>query len=150
MKTSSSPQHHLSGHKGFSLIELMVVVAIIAILSKIALPAYGEYITRGKFPEATANLVGKQLSIEQYYLDNRTYVGAPGCASDTASSTNFSFACSASDASSYQLDATGKNSMVGFAFTIDQSNAKTTSAVATGWSMPSPNNCWISKKGGAC
>jgi type IV pilus assembly protein PilE len=41
--------------------------------------------------------------------------------------------------------------MAGFTFTIDQSGAKTTVVPSgIGWTAPSPNNCWVTKKGGLC
>jgi type IV pilus assembly protein PilE len=136
--------------RGFSLIELLVAIAIVGILTKLALPSYQDYLTRGKFPEAVANLSSKQLLIEQWFADNRTYVGAPACTADTATSRYFDFACTASAANTFELQATGKSSMLGFNFTINQSNIKTTAAVPTDWTLPTPNNCWITNKGGVC
>jgi len=77
--------------RGFTLIELMIVVAIIAILSTIAYPAYTDYITRGKITEATSALASKRILMEQFFQDNRTYASAPACNSDTATSSNFTF-----------------------------------------------------------
>lgn len=151
MQTTSRPLRHA----GFTLIEVMIVVAIVAILATIAAPSYRDYITRGKFPEATARLATKQVQMEQFFQDSRTYVGGPACTSDTASSQYFDFSCPTSGAGTpsttgYLLRAVGKASMTGFTFTIDQSGAKTTAAVAAGWAQPSPNTCWIIKKGGVC
>jgi type IV pilus assembly protein PilE len=130
------------------LIELMVVVAIIGILSAIALPSYQSYVMRGKIPDATSTLSLKAVKLEQYYQDNKTYVGATDCASDTTTSKYFSFQCTASSATAYTLAATGAGSMAGFTYTIDQSNAKATTAVPSGWTANSA--CWVTNTGGSC
>ncbi len=146
----TKPRHQVRPSSGFTLIEIMVTVAIIAILSAIALPAYSDYVTRGKIPEAVSNLGTKSLQIEQWFLDNRTYVGATACASDTTTSRYFDFSCSVSNATTFTLLATGKSSMLGFTYSIAPNNAKTTVAVPTGWSLPTTNNCWVTNKGGVC
>lgn len=58
---------------GFSLIELMVVVAIIGILGTIAYPSYTEYVRRGGRSEATAALLEAQQFMERYYAANNRY-----------------------------------------------------------------------------
>ncbi len=63
--------------KGFTLIEVMIVVAIVAVLAAIALPNYSDYIKRGKIIEATSALSDARTRFNQFYLDHRTYVG--GC-----------------------------------------------------------------------
>jgi type IV pilus assembly protein PilE len=135
---------------GFTLIELLVTVVIISIVAAIALPSYADYVIRGKIPDATAGLATRQVQMEQYFQDNQTYVGAPACTSDSTSSNYFTFACASSSATAYQLNATGSGTMSGFTFTVDQSNVKTMAAVPSGWSAHSPNNCWVTKKGGVC
>jgi type IV pilus assembly protein PilE len=52
--------------RGFTLIELMITVAVIAILSAVALPSYREYVIRGNVPEATSRLATKQVQMEQF------------------------------------------------------------------------------------
>ena len=143
-----SPIRHPAS--GFSLIELMIAVAISGIIAAVALPAYTSYVTQGKIPDALSLLSTKQLQIEQAFLDSRTYIGAAACVADTASSKYFDFSCTTQTATTYTLKATGKNTMAGFAYTIDQTNTKTTFAVPTGWAQPSPNTCWVTKKGGVC
>ena len=75
---------------GFTLIEVMIVVAIVAILTAIALPSYKDYIRRGRLPEAFNALADYRTKMEQYYQDNRNYGSAASkCAdSTTASSWN--------------------------------------------------------------
>lgn len=134
--------------QGFSLIELMVALAISAIIGAVALPAYQNYALQGKIPSALSILSTKQLQLEQFFLDNRTYVGGPACTADTTSSSYFNFACPTLTAATYQITATGKSTMTGFTYTIDQNNVKATTTVPSGWT--GATNCWITKKGGVC
>ena len=60
-------------NKGFTLIELMVVVAILAVISAIAIPAYTGYIKAAKMSEAQNNLAALRLAQEEFFLDNNTY-----------------------------------------------------------------------------
>ena len=140
-------------HRGFTLIEVMITVAIIGILSAIALPAYRDYITRGRIPEATSQLASKQVKMEQWFQDSRSYRAATGTdcyvgASDTTSSRFFTFTCTASSATAYTITATGTGAMTGFAYTVDQSGNKATTGVPTGWATST--TCWVIKKGGVC
>jgi type IV pilus assembly protein PilE len=59
--------------KGFTLIELMIVVAIIAIVATIALPAYQQSLRKSKRSDAKGGLVDAASRLEQYYLDNKQY-----------------------------------------------------------------------------
>ena len=135
-------------HKGFSLVELMVTVAIVGILSTIAFPAYMDYVLRAKLTDADVQLSSGRTQMEQYYQDNRIY----NCAGFTPSASQyFTFSCVvANGGNSYTLTANGINASptAGFTFTIDESNNKQTTAVPPGW-LPS-GTCWITKKGGAC
>jgi len=137
---------------GFTLIEILVVILIIGILAAVALPSYGDYVRRGKIPDATATLSSKAAQMELFFQDNRSYVNADGtmnsiCAPDN-SSKYFDFTCVA-DPTSFTLTATGKGSMQGFSFTLDQNSVRT-SAVSgvAGWS--GATNCWVTRKGGEC
>lgn len=62
--------------KGFTLIELMVVVAIIGILVSIAYPSYQDSITRSRRADAKAALVGFASAMERHFTVNNSYCGA--------------------------------------------------------------------------
>ena len=70
-----------SKSRGFTLVELMVTVVIIAILSAIAVPAYRSYVQRSKRSGATSALLRIQASQEKFFLQNNAYsanlVGVP-------------------------------------------------------------------------
>jgi type IV pilus assembly protein PilE len=145
--------------KGFTLVELMIVVVIVGILAVVAFPAYSNYVIRGKIPQATSALASKRIQMEQYFQDNHTYATATAtgqpCATDTAgdppaSSKYFTFSCPvAPTATTYSIQAAGTGSMAGFTYTIDQNNTKASTITASGWAATS-TTCWITKQGGAC
>ncbi len=59
--------------QGFTLIEVMIVVVIVAILSSVAYPAYTDYVRRRQLQEAFTNLANYRIQMEPYYQDNRRY-----------------------------------------------------------------------------
>ena len=136
---------------GFTLIELLIAVAIVGILAAIALPAYNQYVVRGKFTEAYSNLLAMRTQSEQWFQDNRTYAGMP-CS--TTNARYFTYACSGLSATTYTITASGiaATDVSGFAFSIDQSNARATvvtgAAATKGWTGNA--TCWIVRKGGTC
>jgi type IV pilus assembly protein PilE len=151
-----------SGASGFTLIELMITVAIVAILATVALPSYREYILRGQLVDATNALSVFRGNMERYFQDNRTYaaVGAikPPCdTSDTSADAvrqrtagSFVVSCAATPtATTYTLQAIGSGPTRNFTYTVDQSDTRATPSVgATGWRTST--SCWILKKGQSC
>lgn len=65
----------MNAQKGFTLIELMIVVAIIGILAAIAIPAYQDYIARAQVSEAFAMTAGQKTAIAEYAQNNGAYPG---------------------------------------------------------------------------
>jgi len=134
---------------GFSLIELLVVVAIVGILAAIALPAYRDYVTRGKLAEAYSFLGAQRVKMEQYYADMRDYT--TGCvAYPPATGKYFTLTCDTLAVNTYRVVATGKASegTGSFVFTIDQNNNRATTGVPAGWTAQA--GCWIRNKTGDC
>ncbi|MDM0075146.1 type IV pilin protein [Variovorax sp. J2P1-59] len=146
--------------EGFTLIEVMITVAIIGILAAVAYPSYTDYVRRGQVVEATNALATMRANMERHFQDNRTYdtVGTftSPCEVDASARTfgNFVISCTdagAPSATAYVLTATGSGPVSGAAYTINQVNARGTTGVPTGsgWTS-SCTSAWILKKGQAC
>jgi type IV pilus assembly protein PilE len=137
--------------QGVTLIELMVVVLIVSILGAIGLPAYRDYVTRGKLAEAFTNLAATRVKMEQYYQDMRTYTGAgvAGTVAPCPTGRYFTYRCVTAD-QTYVLTATGvsTDATAGFTFTVDQNNNRATTAAPSGWTTKP--TCWIRNKAGDC
>ena len=131
---------------GFTLAELLTVVTIIGILSAVGIPAYNDYVTRTKIAEATSALSDGRIKMEQFFQDNRTYVGGPA----PAATSYFTYAVSGLSTTAYTITATGTLSMAGYSYTINQANTKTTTAIPGSWIPASPGtlpvSCWVVKK----
>lgn len=136
----------IQGRRGFTLIEVLVVVAIVGILSAIAVPTYRDYVVRARLTEAFSGLGGVQAAAEEFWNTSspHTYAGFTGV---PASSTSFTFALTTATESAFTVTATGIGQMDGFVYTIDQ-NGNRTSSGPSGWG--SSSSCWIDRKGGAC
>jgi type IV pilus assembly protein PilE len=138
--------------RGVTLIELMIAVAIIAILAAIAIPSYAEYVRRGRITEAVSALAGMRVKMEQFFQDNRTYAGA--CVAGTVApkpvdTTNFAYTCPTTAATTYTITATGQGGLAGYAYSIDESNVRSTVMTAPS-TWPSNATCWVLKRDGTC
>ncbi len=140
----------VSYRTGFSLVELMVAVAIAAIIAAFALPAYRDHLMRSYLPDASSALQLSALRLEQYYQDHRSYRNGKVCGITLPTSQRFTFSCtSPQDGQSFLLTATGTNAMSGFIFTIDEQGQTRTTALPVDWGS-APLECWITKRGATC
>ena len=143
--------------QGFTLIELMITVAIVGILAAVALPSYSDYIRRGQIQEAFGALSDYRAKMEQYYQDNRNYGSAAACASDPTASTwsglppteYFSFSCITNTTGgdtlqqSYTLTATGRaGRAINHIYTINQSGDRRTTEFK---GVVVTAQCWLSR-----
>lgn len=108
---------------GFTLIELMIAVAIVGILGTVSMSSYKTYITKSRRADAQAVLLNLAQFMERVYTENNTY--KPGGNNPTlpytespidGSSKYYDLTLSASSASSFTLRATPKNSQAGDGF----------------------------------
>ncbi|WP_276311972.1 type IV pilin protein [Variovorax beijingensis] len=166
MKQPSVPRQPMRdrrGSRGFTLIEVMITVAIIGVLAAIAIPSYQDYVRRGYVVDGTNALATMRADMERYYQDNRTYATSgtlvPPCDASVAASKrtfgNFLVSCPAPGAptgTTYTLKAVGSGPANGAIYTINELNVRATAGMPPGWSGWT-NTCttsWIVKKGQTC
>ncbi len=136
-------------NNGFSLIEVMVTVAIIGLVTAVALPQYSDYVLRGRLTEAYAAMATVQPNAEQYWANRRTYVDFDTLSGVfPAATTNFTYALSGASTSAYTVTATGRAKAAGFVYTIDQQGTRATPFAPTGWTTST--SCWVDRKSGQC
>lgn len=143
--------------RGFTLIEMMVVVAIVAILAAIALPAYQNNMKKARRTDATSALQGLAQAMERWYTEKGTYKAAAAAGADTGAPTIFStkspidgsdtyynLTISAAAVNTYTLTATPSGSQAGDGIlTLSSTGAR-------GWdrnnngTVEATENCWES------
>ena len=138
--------------RGFTLLETMIVLAVVAILASIALPSYDAYVKRSRILDAVTRLADARARMEDYFMDQRTYVdGAGGCAVGTtgAATDSFDIGCEAT-ATTFRYTASGRaaRGMSAFVYTIDEAGSKATVSLPQGWSRTA--DCWTIRQDGLC
>lgn len=143
-------------NRGFTLIEVMITVAIVAILAAIALPSYRDHVLRGQLVDATTGLSAMRANMERFFQDNRTYNTTGSFTSpclvdeDKRRVGTFQLSCvTTPSATAFTLQAVGSGATSGFTFTVDQQNNRTTTVTGvSGWN--SCANDWIGRRGQTC
>ena len=146
------------GAQGFTLLELMIVVAIIAILAAIALPSYTNYVTKTNRAAGAACLSQYASYMERYYTSNLSYAAAPAssgtaagtpnpaigspspmsldCATTAQTGNNYQYGVSVPTATTYTLTATPINAQLTrdtqcANLTLDQTGTRNVSGTGT-------------------
>jgi type IV pilus assembly protein PilE len=153
-----SRSHAALRQAGFTLIELMIAVAIVAILAAVAMPSYNSYVRRGQLTEAFTLLADMRVKMEQYYQDNKYYgvnAGSTTCPTLAPAYTafpyaakNFSIICTlgAAPSQTFLLRANGTGGLTtGFDYTLNEQGTKGTAQFAH---AASTAVCWLSKAAG--
>jgi type IV pilus assembly protein PilE len=126
---------------GFTLIELMIAIAIVTILAAVALPSYSDYVRRGHLSGAFEALGTYRMRLEQFYQDSNNYGVATCGVSAPAATSQFQFACALTNSGQgFSATATGVGAMAGYAFATDSTGANSTTAFPRSSGLPKP--CW--------
>lgn len=131
---------------GFTLIELMVTIAIVAILAAIAVPMFGEQMSKGRRSEAMSGLTDLQLREERWRSNNATY-GTLAQLAVTPASDYYDFSVSANSGTDVLLTATPKGGQSGdrcgnFLLRIDNDNNNAPSGVLDKTTSTGADRCW--------
>lgn len=142
---------------GFTLIELMITVGIVAILAAIAYPNYRDYVIRGQLVDATNGLSALRANMERYFQDNRTYASIGAFVSPCTTPYtvgNFTLQCTGvPTATTFIIQAQGTvagSPLNGFVYFVDQNDNQSTVVS----SPPAPSTfascatAWVTKAGG--
>ncbi|TQV76832.1 prepilin-type N-terminal cleavage/methylation domain-containing protein [Aliikangiella marina] len=133
--------------KGFTLVELLIVVAIVGVIAAVAYPSYTDYVVRGKRAEAMAALTNAAQAMERHRVANYSYTLAGGLGDVFStqvpvdgSATAYYTLSAATTATTYTLTATPIGSMAGLddALTLTNTGAKTWGA-KTCWPENGPD-----------
>jgi type IV pilus assembly protein PilE len=133
--------------RGFTLIEILIAIAIVSILASLAMPSYTAYIQRSRVPAGLDALQSYFTRMEQRFQDSGSYANGTACAVALPSANHYSLTCTLSGGGTgYTATATGSGTLSGYTYTINHTGTRNTTAHPKG--VPA-GNCW-SIRGASC
>lgn len=136
----------MNKHTGFTLIELMIVVAIIGVLGAIAYPSYNSYMIKSKRADAKVGLSKLADKQERFYLQNNIYTNDFGAAGLNTSTTSdegyYTFTIPAADATGFTLTASRVGGAGADVDCVTMSQTSTGLKTATAGGGGDETKCW--------
>jgi len=135
---------------GFTLVELMITVAVVAILAMIAIPSYTQYVRRGNRTDATKTLTLDAQALERCYSQSFSYAACPGAAAGAAPSVEGQYTVTitipdpAQPAPSYIISAVPltPSQVADTACALFTLNTKNTQFAQTSAAVANTQTCW--------
>lgn len=135
-----------SSRSGFSLIELMIALAVIGVLLAIALPNYNDYLLKGKLAEAMTVLSDLQVREEAYYTDNRAYSAmTPRTGQTQYFDTTSCVTTTVGGVAAQGYLCTAASTALGYSYTVNEAGTKSTIKPDL-----STAACWLKAANGSC
>jgi type IV pilus assembly protein PilE len=137
---------HLTRRNGFTLIELMIVVAVVALLATVALPSFLDQVRKSRRADAISALSQIQQAQERWRANNPQYSNdLAGIGVSNPSSGYYTLALPSASATGYTATATAAGAQASdsrcTALSITVSGGSTTYGATGSWSA-TPNRCW--------
>jgi len=127
-------------NKGFTLVELMIVIAIVGILAAVGYPAYTSSVKKAQCADAIDSLLSLAGRMEEFYMNDDTYANAT-VANTTSSEGLYTLAIDSADAFKYTISAAPVDTSQ-MTLTLDSLGQKGESAPAAAAGSSTAASCW--------